>query len=325
VEYVAVEPSTMADTQYYLFLLFCFLSPVLLILLFNKLAKPTNGRGNHPPSPPALPLIGHLHLVGEFFHTSLQNLATQYGSIFYLRLGFSNCFVVSSPALANEIFKTHDLYFAQHPKVGFADEVPYGRFGFFTAPYDEYWRNIKKLCMTELLSPGQLERSRVVREEELARFVRVLLASAEKKEVVNMGVELMKFTNNSLCSMALSTRCSEKDDEADKIRGFMKSAYEIGSKVLIGDVMGPLSRVIFWLYGKQTIDLHVGFDELMEKLMKEHEDQTGKRENQDLMDILLKACQTDAKIMSRTHLKALLFVSFCLQTWFTEFFFLKRK
>ena len=47
--------------------------------------------------------------------------------------------------------------------------------------------------MTELLSPGQLERSRVVREEELHQFFRGLVESGKKKEVVNMGAELMKL------------------------------------------------------------------------------------------------------------------------------------
>jgi hypothetical protein len=299
-------------TQCLLLIFFCFLLPLLLILFFNK--PTTTGRRSNPPSPPALPIIGHLHLVGDFFHKSMQNLATQYGSIFYIRLGFSDCIVISSAAMANEIFKTHDLDFAQHPKIIFADEIPYARCGFFTAPYGDYWRFIKKLCMTELLSPGQLERWRVVREEELGRFLRGLVESGKKKEVVNMGVELMKLTNNTICTMAMSTRCSEKDDEADKIRGYLKVAYETGSKGpgLIGDVFGPLGRLIFWLYGKEAMDNLKGIDELLERMLKKHEDQIGKRECEDLMDMLLKVYRDDkaeAKTMSRDHVKAFLFVS----------------
>ncbi|XP_059430089.1 cytochrome P450 705A20-like [Corylus avellana] len=298
-------------TQYLLLIFFCFLLPaLLLILFFNK--PTTTGRRSRPPSPPALPIIGHLHLVGGFFHKSLQNLATQYGSIFYIRLGFSDCIVVSSAAMANEIFKTHDLDFAQHPKITFADELPYARCGFFSAPYGDYYRFIKKLCMTELLSPRQLERSRVVRDEELGRFLRGLVESGKKKEVVNVGAELMKLTNNTICTMAMSTRCSEKGDDADRIRGYLKIAYEIGSKGtgLIGDALGPLSRLVFWLYRKETMDYFQGVDELLERMLKEHEDQIGKRENEDLMDILLKVYRDDkaeAKIMSRTHLKAFLY------------------
>ncbi|XP_059441293.1 cytochrome P450 705A20-like [Corylus avellana] len=297
-------------TQCLLLIFFCFLLPaLLLILFFNK--PTTTGRGSHPPSPPALPIIGHLHLVGDFFHKSMQNLATQYGSIFYIRLGFSDCIVISSASLGNEIFKTHDLDFAQHPKVTFADELPYVRCGFFSAPYGDYYRFMKKLCMTELLSPRQLERSRVVREEELGRFLRGLVESGKKKEVVNVGVELMKLTNNTICTMVMSTRCSEKGDDADRIRGYLKKAYDAGSKGpgLIGDALGPLSRLVFWLYRNEIMDSVQGLDELLERILKEHEDKIGKRENEDLMDILLKVYRDDkaeAKFMSRTHLKAFL-------------------
>ena len=57
--------------------------------------------------------------------------------------------------------------------------------------------------------------------------------------------------------MAMSTRCSEKDDEANKIREYLKIGYETCSKVpgLVGDVLGPLSRLIFWLYEKETMDV----------------------------------------------------------------------
>ncbi|GLT55334.1 hypothetical protein SLA2020_284660 [Shorea laevis] len=255
-------------TEYYLFLFVCFLLvPLLLILYFNKL---TTGRRSQLPRPPALPVIGHLHLVGGFFHKTMQNLATQYGPIFSLRLGFANCVVVSSAPLADEIFKTHDIDFAQHPKLALSDDVPYGNCGFFSSPYGDYWRFLRKLVMTELLSSGQLERSRVVREEELRQFLRGLLESAEKKEVVNVGVEIMKLANNSLCRIAMSTRCSEK------AHGFAH-----------------------------------GFDELLERLLKEHEDDQIRkiRENEDFMDILLKVCRdgkAEAKMMTRNHLKAFL-------------------
>jgi hypothetical protein len=255
--------------------------------------------------------------VRGFFHKSLQNLSTQYGSIFYLRLGFYESIVVSSAPVAHEIFKTQDIVFAQHPfpKLCFGDELPYAKCGFFHAPYGDYWRFMKKLFINQLLSPGQLERLRVVREEELARFVRELLESAKRKEDVNLGAELMKLTNNTLCTMAMSTRCSEEGDKADRIREYLKTTYEIGSKIVLGDVLGPLSRVVLWLYGKQFTDLHLGIDGLLEGILKEHEEHIGKRENEDLMDILLKVYRDDkaeAKI-SRIHLKSCLYVSsFCL-------------
>ena len=68
----------------------------------------------------------------------------------------------------------------------------------------------------------------------------------------------------------------------------------------------------FWLFGKKVISIQLRIDELSERMLKEHEDQIGKKETRDFMDILLKVCQDDkAEVkMTRINLKALLTVSF---------------
>ena len=75
------------------------------------------------------------------------------------------------------------FFFAEHSRTGFSEKTPYGGSGFFSAPYGDYWQFIKKLCLTEFLSPEQLERPRAVREKELARFLQIVFESAKRKEV----------------------------------------------------------------------------------------------------------------------------------------------
>ncbi|CAB4278622.1 unnamed protein product [Prunus armeniaca] len=95
--------------------------------------------------------------------------------------------------MATEIFKTHDLTFAvELPETW--DSLP--------TPYGDYWRFMKKLCMTELVSPKQ-ERSHAIRHAEVAKFLRKMLGSATRKEMVDVGAELMRLTNNSICRHAL--------------------------------------------------------------------------------------------------------------------------
>ena len=77
------------DTQYYVVSsLLVFLSTFLINFVYNKLNKT---RPKLAPSPPTIPVIGHLHLLWPSFHKSLQNLSTQYGQIFSLHLGFTRC------------------------------------------------------------------------------------------------------------------------------------------------------------------------------------------------------------------------------------------
>ncbi|KAB1212347.1 hypothetical protein CJ030_MR5G025115 [Morella rubra] len=299
----------MAGFQYYLLcFLLCLLSTLLLKYVFGK----RNKSGTHlilPPIPPALPLIGHLHLLGPHFHISLQSLSAKYGPLFRLHLGASRWIVVSSPAMATEIFKIQDLAFADHAKLGSsAEETPYKKYGLFSTPYGDYFRFVRKVLMTELLSPRQIERSRAVREEELIRFLHSLVECAEKKELVDVGAELMKLTSNALSRLVVSARCSDKGDEAEGIRELVKETFEVGSRMILGDVFGPLGKLVSLLYTKQNRNLHLNFDAFLERMLKDHEDQNRKIQHEDLTDMLLKLHKDDkADVeMTRSHLKALM-------------------
>ena len=126
-----------------------------------------------------------------------------------------------------------------------------------------------------------------------------------------MGAELMKLSNNAICRLAMSTRSSGETNEAESIRKLVKESLQVAAKICLGDVLGPLKRVGFWLYGKQAVDVTMKYDAIMERIWKEHEEDGSKRENEDLMDILLKVHQDDnAEFkITRTHLKAIYLVS----------------
>lgn len=188
----------MAGIQSFIFLSILFFLSLNLIrsILTGTATKSTTL--HLPPTPLSLPLIGHLHLLSPKLYNSFRRLSDQYGPILYLRLGASPCLVVSSASIAAEIFKTHDVIFASRPPIAFADKLFYGKSGFVSAPYGDYWR-FMKVCVTELLSPRQLERSQGVRWEEIPRFLSRIAGHSRLKEAVDMGAELMRLTNNATC------------------------------------------------------------------------------------------------------------------------------
>ncbi|OMP07591.1 Cytochrome P450 [Corchorus olitorius] len=201
--------------------------------------------------------------------------------------------------MAEAIFKTHDANFAARPVSPFNDSLLFGNSGFVTAPYGDYWRFMKKLCITELLSPRQIERSRAVRHQEITKFLRQLIQSAAKTEVADVSALLTKLTNNTICRMVMSTRCSEEDDEAEKIRNVVKKSFAMVGKMCLADSLGPFKRFGFWVFSKEAKEVNTTYDGLLEKLLKEHEEKAKinidgvefEREDnsKDLMDILLKA------------------------------------
>ncbi|TKY68162.1 steroid 17alpha-monooxygenase or 17alpha-hydroxyprogesterone aldolase [Spatholobus suberectus] len=304
----------MVETIFLLFLF--FLSLILTYTIFFTTTSKTTSNNLHlPPSPPSIPLIGHLHLLTPSLHKSLQTLSSKHGPLLHLRLGPSRrLLLVSSAAVSADVFKTHDLAFSSRPAFAFAEKLPFGTSGFITAPYGPYWRFVKKLCVTELLSTRQLERSKSIRREEIARSIKRVLENARESVALDLGSELMKLTNNVTCRMAMSTSCSEKCEDAERIRKLVKESFELAAKLCFGDVLGPLKELSFWLYGKKALDVSTRYDELLEKVLKEHEHKRLLRKNghcgdeseRDLMDILLDVyddAHAEFKI-TRTHIKA---------------------
>jgi hypothetical protein len=73
----------------------------LVLLVAARLLRPSKQLAtlSRIPSPPRLPIVGHLHLVGSLPHVSLRDLAARHGrdGLMLLRLGAVPTLVVSSP------------------------------------------------------------------------------------------------------------------------------------------------------------------------------------------------------------------------------------
>ncbi|KAH9783737.1 cytochrome P450 71A26 [Citrus sinensis] len=106
-----------------------------IVALFKwYIFKPIN-KNLLPPSPPKLPIIGNLHQIGSHPHRSLDALAQRYGPLTLLHFGKVRVLVVSSADAARQILKTHDLIFANRPKLTPLEKLFYGSKDVATSPY----------------------------------------------------------------------------------------------------------------------------------------------------------------------------------------------
>ncbi|KAL0535348.1 hypothetical protein IC582_029677 [Cucumis melo] len=90
-----------------------FIFFIFLLLLIPKLKSKPNQ--NLPPSPPKLPLIGNLHHLNQHPHLCFRRLSQKFGPVILLQLGQIPTLIISSPKIAKEAFKTHDLSFSSRP------------------------------------------------------------------------------------------------------------------------------------------------------------------------------------------------------------------
>ncbi|KAH0693421.1 hypothetical protein KY285_020518 [Solanum tuberosum] len=77
------------------------------------------------------------HLAGGRPHRVLRDLAKKYGPLMHLQLGEVSAVVVTSPDMAKEVLKTHDIAFASRPKLLAMDIICYDRCDIAFSPYGE--------------------------------------------------------------------------------------------------------------------------------------------------------------------------------------------
>lgn len=216
-------------------------------------------RSNLPPSPKALPVLGHLHLLGPLIHHSFHEFAARHGPLISLRLGSVPCVVASTPDLARELLKTHELTFAARKHNAAIDHLTY-KSAFAFAPYGPYWKFIKKLSQTELLGARTLNQFLPIRSSELRHFIRALYDKSLSCESVNVTQELVKLSNNIISQMMLSIRSSGMDSQADEARTLVREVTQIFGEFNVSDFIWFCKNVDFQGYKKQFKDIHRRYD-----------------------------------------------------------------
>ncbi|CAN8268975.1 unnamed protein product [Cochlearia groenlandica] len=286
----------------FVFIFLCFFTFFSCSLFFKKHKKL-----DLPPSPPSLPIIGHLHLLlSVFTHKSLHKLSSKYGSILYLRIFGFPIVLVSSASASYEIFKAHDANISSRGFPPINDSLLAGSYSFISSPYGDYWKFIKKLLVTKLLGPQALERSRSVREDELARFYNSLFDKAVKEESVEICEEVLNFTNNSICKMIMGRRCC-CGGEVERVKELGTMLDGLVKKVLLANMLrAPFKKVVVWMFKKEMNVVSGRFNEVIEKFLVEHEKKQDGEDDMDFMDVMLNACRdenAEYKI-TRNHIKS---------------------
>ncbi|KAF7839942.1 3,9-dihydroxypterocarpan 6A-monooxygenase-like [Senna tora] len=136
------------------------------ILIISRLSK-----SNGPPSPPSLPLIGHVHLLPPIPHRSFHNLSSRYRSILQLLLGSVPCFIASTLDATKHFLKTHESSFSDRFLNANIHHLSYDSQGFLFRAYSLHRKFTKKLCMTRLLGGPTLHLLHPVRRTETMRFL----------------------------------------------------------------------------------------------------------------------------------------------------------
>eukprot|EP01018_Ginkgo_biloba_P005071 Gb_27804 [translate_table: standard] len=192
----------------------------------------------------------------------------------FLRLGSVPTVVASTPEMAKEFLKTHDLNFASRPATCAGKYVTYNSTDVGFAPYGPYWRKMRKVCMLELLSAKRIESMKFIREEEIAV----------------MRERIMK-------------QCGVNG--SNPVNG-LKALY-LSGEFNIGDFIPYLEWMDLQGLRRRQKHIHKVFDDFFEKIIQEHVENKS-RDHRDFVDVMLQLSEDNTMDIeiTRDNIKAVI-------------------
>ncbi|CAI0456066.1 unnamed protein product [Linum tenue] len=242
--------------------IFILIATSCVTILIALTRKPKTIAPTLPPGPRKLPILGNLHnLIGPTLpHRRLMELAVEHGPLMQLQLGETSTVVVSSPEIAMEsatvLYNGRDIAFG---------------------PYGDYWRQMRKICVVELLSPKRVRSFGPIRAQEVNELVRSI--SMVAAGAVNLSGLLFSLAYRITCRTAFGNKAQNQEE------AFLPVLQQIINLVrLVSGTERKLKK------------LHAEADAILEQVINEHvarirtdrvEDDDEHHQDNDLVDVFL--------------------------------------
>ena len=237
-----------------------------------------------------------------------------------LHFGNVPVLVVSAANAAREVMKTNDIVFSNRPHRNMFDILLYGSKDVAAAPYGQYWRQIRGICVLHLLSAKKVQSFRALREQELALMMEKIKQCSSCFMPVNLTDLFSTFANDIVCRAALGRRYSGEGGR--KLREPLSELVELLGASVLGDYI-PWLDWLSHVNGGYARARRVArqFDEFLDEVIEEHVLRRGGHKHADVdgecqddfVDILLELQKTNSSIgfqVDRTIIKALTLVIF---------------
>lgn len=216
-------------------------------------------------------------------------MADKLGPIMLLQLGQVPALVVSSVDMAREILKTQDHIFSSRPSLKVPKTFLYEGRDVAFAPYGEYWRQARKMCVFHLLSPKMVQSYKLIREEEVALMIEAISRSCSSGTVLNMSEDLNCLAKNIISRTALGN-CPREEEWYNMFHAVIHECSKMMGAFHVADYFPSLS----WLGRLTGLDARVEklfkkVDEILDAIVDDHINRSthDKHKTDNFIDILL--------------------------------------
>ncbi|KAK4487643.1 hypothetical protein RD792_005702, partial [Penstemon davidsonii] len=267
-------------------ILVLFSSFIFLLIKEWKKTKSLRRYKNLPPGPSKLPVIGHLHhLIGQLPHQAFRRLEQKYGPVVHLQLGEIPVVVIASREAAKQVVKDQDPACADRPSNTGLQIMWYNYVDMAFSPYNEYWRQMRKICVLELLSAKNVMSFGSIRQDEVSNLIKCIQISSG--EVINLSEKLFALTSSIICRAVFGKVMTNQDTLISLVkRGIaMSSGFDN-----LADLFPSykLFHLLNWNKYK-LLRMRRKLDSILDVILEDHKlKQSGEFGEENILDVLLR-------------------------------------
>lgn len=230
--------------------------------------------------------------------------------------------VVSSSKMAKQVLKTHDAELASRPPFLSFKKLSYNGLGVGFAPYNDSWREMRKICILHRFSPKRVQSFRPIRENEVSKLINKIGRNASSdSKFVNLSEMLILFSNTIISRIAFGRSYDEESSERSKFENLLSDSQAVSANFFFSDYFPCLSWVDRLTGGLTRLEkTFKALDSFYQGMVDEHKSSSSdekkrstKLGQEDFIDVLLQLQKDGSSPINLTfdHIKAVLQVLPC--------------
>ncbi|XP_010421801.1 PREDICTED: cytochrome P450 71A20-like isoform X1 [Camelina sativa] len=227
-----------------------------------------------------------------------------------LHFGHVPIILVSSAEVASNVMKTHDVKFANRPKTKMVDILLNGGRDLVFSPYGEYWRQMKSICVQNLLNSKTVRSFENIREDEVNVMMEKLEKASSSSSTVNLSELISDLTNDVITRIVFGRKYSFEEG-SEISRSILRKFMELFGAFPLGEYIPSLA----WIDRVRGLDNKVKevnnqIDGFLERVVQEHEDADKFKSSFFSILLMVQRDKTAQFELDRSGLKIMLFDMF---------------
>ena len=285
-----------------------------IAVLTSALGGRKSGSSILPPGPHPFPIIGNILELGNKPHQAIAKLSKTYGPLMTLKLGSITAIVISSPNIAKEALQKKDQAFSGRIVLDISRVFNHNEVSIAWLPALALWRNLRKVCATQIFAPQQLDATQALRQKKVQELLdHVNQSCSNGGKVVDIGraafITVLNVISNTLFSIDLAHYSSNLS--AEDFKELVCAIMEIAGKPNIADYF-PVLRLVDPQGARRRMKIcYAKLIEIFDRIINERVQlraSEGSKARNDLLDSFLNLSEDDNSELSRDDFKHLLLV-----------------